>query len=322
MKNDINPEGPWPALGGGEWSETRAALHLWLQIAGKYRLERTPWVNHSWHATSYVTPRGLTTGIVPDKGRYVSLEFDFYDHQFLARSDSGAVKAFPLKNMTVADFFGSAKEAIAAVGGSTEIHAIPNELPDPVPFAEDTKPRPYDEGSVERFHQVLLRVNSVFFHFRTSFLGKVSPVHLFWGAMDLAISRYSGRRAPLHPGGFPHLSDEVTREAYSHEVSAAGFWPGGAASEEAIFYSYAYPEPEGFKKWKVEPEDGFYSSDMGEFLLPYDAVRSSDNPEETLMRFLISTYEAAADLGRWDRAELECPPGRPGVPREVKTPSS
>jgi hypothetical protein len=222
--------------------------------------------------------------------------------------------------MSVADFFRSAKEAIAAVGGSPVIHGIPNELPDPVPFSEDTKQRPYDARAVERFHQALLRIDSVFFRFRTSFLGKVSPVHLFWGALDLAVTRFSGRRAPLHPGGFPHLPDEVTREAYSHEVSSAGFWPGGGGIEEAMFYSYAYPKPDGFKTWKVEPEGAFYNLDMEEFMLPYEVVRSTDDPEETLMRFLFSTYEAAAELGHWDRAGLECPMGRPGVPREVKPP--
>lgn len=318
MSSKLNPVGSWPALKYGEWSETFATLHLWLQIAGKYRLERTPWVNHSWHATFYVTPRGLTTGIVPDQGRYVTLDFDFSDHHFAAHSDGGTVVTVPLRDMSVAEFFRRAKEAISTVGGSTEIHPIPNEIPDPIPFAEDTRQRPYDAGAIEQYHQALLNIQSVFFSFRTSFLGKVSPVHLFWGAMDLAVSRFSGRRAPLHPGGFPHLPDEVTREAYSHEVSSAGFWPGGGGIDEAMFYSYAYPEPEGFKTWKVEPEGAYYNPDMGEFLLPYETVRSSDDPEETLMRFLFSTYEAAAEPGNWDREGLECPLGQVGVPREVK----
>jgi len=322
MSGNHRPGGPWPILKYGEWSETFAALHLWLQIAGKYRLERTPWVNHSWHATFYVTPRGLTTGTVPDNGRYVTLDFDFCDHHFTARSDDGTVEAVPHRDMSIADFFRSAKEAIAAVGGSPEIHGTPNEMPDPMPFVEDTKKRPYDAGAVEQFHQALLRIDSAFFRFRTSFLGKVSPVHLFWGAMDLAVTRFSGRRAPLHPAGFPNLPDEVTQEAYSHEVSSAGFWPGGGGIEEAMFYSYAYPVPDGFRTWKVEPEGAFYDPDMGEFLLPYEAVRSADDPEETLMRFLFSTYEAAAELGHWDRGELECPLGRPGVPRKVKPPSA
>jgi len=318
MSRKHSPGGPWPALEYREWKETFEALHLWLQIAGKYRLERTPWVNHSWNATFYVTPGGLTTGIVPDNGRYVTLDFDFYDHHFAARSDGGSVETVPLRAMSVAEFFADAKEAIAAVGGSPGIHPIPNEIPDPVPFAEDTKQRPYDAGAVSRYHQALLRVDSVFLRFRTSFLGKVSPVHLFWGAMDLAVTRFSGRRAPIHPGGFLHLPDEVTREAYSHEVSSAGFWPGGGEIEEAMFYSYAYPEPDGFRTWKVEPEGTRYNADMGEFLLPYETVRSADDPEEMLMRFLFSTYEAAAEPGHWDRQELECPPGCPGVPREVK----
>jgi hypothetical protein len=314
-------ETPWPALPYDAWGETCTALHLWSQIAGKYRLAHAPWVNHSWHATLYVTPKGLTTGAVPDGERFISLSFDLCDHQFVARADGGATKGFPLEEMAVATFFGKAKEVIAAVGGSPVIHGAPNEVPDPVPFADDTKRRPYDRAAVERYHRALLSVEGVFSRFRTSFVGKVSPVHLFWGAFDLAVTRFSGRRAPAHPGGVPGLPDDVTREAYSHEVSSAGFWPGGPGVDGAMFYSYAYPEPDGFKDWKVQPADAHYDSNLGEFLLPYESVRSADDPDAVLMAFLESTYAAAAECGRWDRAALECEIGRPRVPRRVGVPA-
>jgi len=312
----------WPALRYDEWRETCSALHLWSQIAGKYRLAHAPWVNHSWHATLYLTPRGLTTGIVPDGERSISLDFDFFDHQLIARADGGRVAAFSLEEMAVADFFGKAKEVIAAVGGTASIHGAPSEIPDGIPFADDTRRRPYDRAAVERFHRVLLSVERVLSRFRTSFLGKVSPVHLFWGALDLAVTRFSGRRAPSHPGGVPALPDEVAREAYSHEVSSAGFWPGGAGADDAAFYSYAYPEPDGFKSRSVQPASASYDSRLGEFLLPYEAVRSAEDPEGALMAFLSSTYEAAAECGGWDRAALECEIGRPGVPRRVGVPEA
>ena len=312
----------WPALPYDEWRETCSALHLWSQIAGKYRLAHAPWVNHSWHATLYVTPRGLTTGLVPDAERSISLDFDFCEHRFVARAGGGEVEGFSLEAMTVADFFGRAKQAIAAVGGTATIHEAPSEMPDAVPFAHDTRQRPYDRAAVERFHQTLLSVERVFSQFRTSFLGKVSPVHLFWGAFDLAVTRFSGRRAPPHAGGIPALPDSVTREAYSHEVSSAGFWPGGAGAEDAMFYSYAYPVPAGFKSRSVQPASAFYDSKLGEFLLPYEEVRSSEDPDGTLMAFLRSTYEAAAESGAWDRAALECEVGRPRVPRRVGVPEA
>lgn len=315
-----NTNGSWPALPREAWKETCTALHLWSQIAGKYRLAHAPWVNHSWHATLYVTPRGFTTGVVPDGDRFISLDFDFCAHRFVAQADGGAVADFALEEMSVADFFARTKRAIAAVGGSPALHGIPSEIPDPVPFADDTALRPYDARAVERFHLALLGIEGIFSRFRTAFLGKVSPVHLFWGAFDLAVTRFSGRRAPRHPGGVPGLPDDVTREAYSHEVSSAGFWPGGGGADEAMFYSYAYPEPEGFKTWKVQPDGAFYDAKLREFLLPYETVRSAEDPEAMLMAFLRSTYEAAAESGRWDRAALECEVGRPGVPRRVGVP--
>jgi hypothetical protein len=311
------PREPWPAIRYHDWYETCSALHLWTQIVGKYRLAHTPWVNHSWHATLYVTPRGLTTGLVPDAGG-ITLDFDFVDHRLVARSASGATGGFALEPMSVAAFFDRTKKAIEGVGGTTTIHGVPSEVAEPIPFARDTQPRPYDADAVARYHQALLRIDPVFRQFRSSYLGKVSPVHLFWGALDLAVTRFSGRRAPLHPGGIPGLPDAVTREAYSHEVSSAGFWPGGSGAEDAMFYSYAYPEPAGFREAQVEPGDAGFDAALGEFLLPYEAVRASADPQAQLLRFLRTSYEAAAGRGNWDRAALDCEPGRPRVPRAVE----
>jgi hypothetical protein len=312
----------WPPLPYPDWRETCSALHLWSQIVGKYRLAHTPWVNHSWHATLYVTPRGLTTGMVPDRsGRYLALTFDFCDHALVVQADGGATDHFSLRAMSVADFYAQTKRVVASLGGTPDIHPAPNELPDPIPFAEDTRMRPYDTEAVERFHRALVLIERTFEQFRTGFVGKVSPVHLFWGALDLAVTRFSGRRAPLHPGGIPHLPDAITREAYSHEVSSAGFWPGGGGVDEAMFYSYAYPEPAGFAQHSVEPAAARYDTALHEFLLPYEAVRTAADPEGTLTQFLHSTYVAAAESGRWERSALECEPGRPRVPRLVVPPS-
>jgi hypothetical protein len=308
----------WPHLPYLPWRNTCAALHLWSQIVGKYRLAHTPWVNHSWHATLYVTPRGLTTGPVPDTGHTTTIDFDFHDHRLLVCSDRGASESFALEPMSIADFFERTKRAIAKVGGSPTIHGHPNEVPDPLPFAEDRDQRPYDAAAVERFHQALVRIDRVLNRFRTAFIGKVSPVHQFWGAFDLAVTRFSGRPAPIHPGGIPNLPDAVTREAYSHEVSSTGFWPGGMGVDEPMFYAYAYPIPRGFSEWHVEPVAAGFDEDLGEFLLPYAAVREAKDPEGTLLRFLVSTYEAAAVCGRWDRRALECEIGAPRVPRPIE----
>lgn len=307
----------WPRIPYAEWRETCAALHLWSQIVGKYRLAHTPWVNHSWHATLYVTPRGLTSGPVPDAGVLVTLRLDFCDHVFVAEAEGGARATFPLRPMSVAEFFGRTADAIRSVGGTPAMHGVPNEVADPVPFESDEAERPYDADAVRRFHRALVSITRVFEQFRTAYLGKVSPVHLFWGSFDLAVTRFSGRPAPLHPGGVPGLPDSVTQEAYSHEVSSAGFWPGGAGVEEAMFYSYAYPAPDGFKDRKAEPAEARFDDELGEFLLPYEAVRRSSDPERTLLLFLQSTYGAAADTGNWPRSALECEPGRPRIPRRV-----
>ncbi len=303
----------WPAIPFGKWQTTATALHLYLQIVGKYRLARTPWVNHSWHATFYPSPRGLSTSLIPDGDGGIEVEFDFMDHLVLGHCGSGTTSSFALEPMSVAYFHSRFVEMIHRLGGDPAFHGSPNELPDPVPFAEDTAARPYDADAVARFHRALVTIGHVFQDFRTGFRGKVSPVHLFWGSFDLAVTRFSGRRAPLHPGGIPHLPDDVTQEAYSHEVSSAGFWAGGGPVEEAAFYSYAYPGPDGFAEASVEPEAAYWDKDFGEFILTYEAVRTSADPEATLMAFLETTYEAAASLGNWDRT-LECARSLKGKP--------
>jgi hypothetical protein len=306
----------WPALPYDAWAETCSALHLWSQIVGKYRFAHTPWVNHSWHATLYVTPRGLTTGAVPDDDGVVTLSFDFHEHALVGETRD-ARASFPLEAMSVADFLERTTRLVRQLGGRMDIHAAPNEIPDGIPFAEDTARRPYDREAVRRFHDALVQIDRVFTRFRTGFLGKTSPVHLFWGSFDLAVTRFSGRRAPLHPGNIPALPDAVTQEAYSHEVSSAGFWPGGGGVDEPMFYSYAYPVPDGFADRPVEPAAARFDRQLGEFVLPYEAVRTSADPEGELMRFLQSTYTAAADLAGWDRSVLECEIGIPRVPRRL-----
>lgn len=307
----------WPAIPYGEWKETSDLLHRCCQIVGKYRLARTPWVNHAWHATFYVTPRGLSTGPIPDGRRCLTLLFDFVDHTVQGQSDDGGRGTFALEDMSVADFHARTKELVEALGGSFDIHGAPNELEDATPFVEDTEIRPYRADAVARFHGALRRIDRVFTHFRTGFLGKVSPSHLFWGSFDLAITRFSGRAAPLHPAGVPNLPDEVAQEAYSHEVSSAGFWPGGGGVEEPMFYSYAYPAPDDFAAQEVAPAQARFDAGLGEFLLPYAAVRDSDDPDAALTAFLQTTYEAAARTGGWDREALESELGRPGIPRAI-----
>ena len=307
----------WPEIPFAAWRDTCAALHLSAQVLGKYRLAHTPWQNHSWHATLYVTASGLTTSAVPDGPGAVDLEMDLLDHAVVGRASNGRSARFRLGPGTVADFHQRTLELVRFLGGTPEFDPHPNEIPGAIPFPEDHAPRPYDAGAVSRFFQALVQVDRVFKEFRTAFLGKSSPVHLFWGSLDLAVTRFSGRTAPRHPGGVPGLPDPVTREAYSHEVSSAGFWPGGGGVQDAAFYSYAYPAPEGFAQAKVRPAEASFDAKLGEFLLPYEAVRRARDPQSALRDFLWSTYEAAATLGRWDRATLECPPGRPGHPRAV-----
>lgn len=307
----------WPELHYYAWRETLDALHRWTQVVGKVRLAQTPWLNHGWHSALYVTTRGLTTSPIPHGQRSFSIDFDFVDHRLRIESADGVARALPLTERSVADFHDEVLDALAAMDLPVQIHGAPNEMPDATPFEEDREARPYDGAAVNRFWRALVSVHRVFSEFRTGFVGKSSPVHFFWGSFDLAVTRFSGRKAPPHPGGVPNLPDEITREAYSHEVSSAGFWPGGGGVEYPAFYSYAYPTPEGFADAAVSPGDASFHGDLGEFVLPYEVVRASASPERTLMSFLQSTYEAAADLGGWDRGDLECPLGRPGVPRPL-----
>jgi hypothetical protein len=298
---------PWPALPLEAWQDTYATLHLWLQIVGKIRLTQNPWVNHSWHVTLLVTATGLTTGRIPFADRAFQIDFDFVTHRLVIHCSDGGRTAIPLEPMTVATFYRRLMDALAGLGLSVEIHRRPNEIPDAIPFDRDEVHRSYDGEYASRFWRILVQAERVFLEFRALFIGKCSPVHLFWGAPDLAVTRFSGRPAPQHPGGVPGLPDWVAREAYSHEVSSAGFWPGGGPVPHAAFYSYAYPEPPGFAQARIAPSQAFYSPELREFILPYDAVRTSTNPDQTLLSFLQSTYQAAADLGKWDRAALERP---------------
>lgn len=307
----------WPDIPYPAWSETCAALHLFTQVLGKYRLARAPWVNHSWHATLYVSGRGLTTGVVPDGPNGIELSLDLVSHYVDGVGGDGRQGSFALEPMSVADFHARTMALITKLGGDARFHGRPSEIADAIPFVEDTRVRPYDAQAVTRFFQALGSINHVFQAFRTGFLGKVSPVHLFWGSFDLAVTRFSGRPAPLHPGGVPGLPDDVTREAYSHEVSSAGFWPGGGAIDYPAFYSYAYPAPAGFADAVVAPDGALYDKTLGEFLLPYDVVRRSADPRGALLAFLQSTYRAAADLGGWDVATLECAAGQPLKVRPV-----
>ena len=307
----------WPEIPFTAWRDTCAALHLYAQVLGKYRLAHTPWLNHSWHATLYVTASGLTTSPVPDGPGAIDLTLDLVEHTVVGRASDGRSARFNLGPGSVADFHQRTLELVRWIGGTPTLDPHPNEVPGAIPFPEDQAPRPYDSDAVRRFFDALVQVDRVFKQFRTSFLGKSTPVHLFWGSFDLAVTRFSGRPAPRHPGGVPGLPDAVTREAYSHEVSSAGFWPGGMGVDEAAFYSYAYPTPEGFAKAKVRPAAAFFDTKLGEFLLPYEAVQKARDPRSDLMDFLQSTYEAAAELGRWDRAALECSTGERGRPRAV-----
>src|SRR5579884_757423 len=307
----------WPALPLAAWQDTRDTLHLWTQIVGKVRLALTPWLNHSWHVALYVTARGLTTSPVPDRGRMFQIDFDFIDHLLWIRVSDGEYRQVMLRPVTVAEFYDDVMIALRELGIVVAIDAMPSEIADAAPFEKDIEHKSYDAEYAHRFWRILVATHEVFARFRTGFLGKASPVHFFWGSFDLAVTRFSGRHAPKHPGGVPHLPDAVAQEAYSHEVSSAGFWPGGGGYDEAAFYSYAYPAPAGFADARVKPADAFWSKELGEFLLPYEAMRALADPDTALIEFLQSTYDAAADLGHWDRANLECALGEPGKCRAV-----
>lgn len=296
---------PWPALPLDAWSDTCATLHLWTQIVGKIRLAQSPWINHGWNVTLYVTARGLTTSPIPHGTRTFQLDFDFIDHELSIQSSDGGTGTVALRPQSVASFYRRLWSELGKLDLDVKINAKPNEVQDPIPFARDERHAFYDSDYANRFWRVLAQSDRVFKRFRGRFVGKCSPVHFFWGAPDLAVTRFSGRAAPPHPGGIPNLPDAVTREAYSQEVSSCGFWPGGGAVPYPAFYSYSYPEPDGFADSPVKPGAAFYSRDLGEFILPYDAVRLAESPDDTLLEFLQATYEAAANLGGWDRKSLE-----------------
>ena len=306
----------WPDLTYSAWSETLATLHLWTQIVGKIRLTLTPWLNHSWHAPLYVTARGLGTSPIPIGAEIFEIEFDFVGHRLAVRTSRGAERSLPLRPQSVADFYRATIDLLASMGVAVAIKETPNEVPNPIRFSEDRIHASYDAAAAHRFWRALVQADRIFKLFRSGFLGKASPVHFFWGSFDLAVTRFSGRRAPLHPGGVPGLPDAVVREAYSHEVSSAGFWPGAEAFPRAAFYSYAYPEPAGFRARPVAP-GSYFDTTLGEFILPYDTVAQAGQPDALLLDFLSTTYVAAAETGGWDRAALECPLGVPGRVRPI-----
>ncbi|WP_235892498.1 DUF5996 family protein [Mycolicibacterium hodleri] len=303
----------WPELNVEEWASTRMTLHMWVQIVGKIRLARAPMVNHWWQVPLYVSSRGLTTSAIPYGAEAFEVEFDFIDHVLRISCSSGTTRTLDLRPQTVAQFYSEVMTALDSLSIPVSIWPSPVEVEPAIPFAEDDVHRAYDADHAHRFWRQLISANRVFHDFRAEFIGKVSPVHFFWGAMDLACTRFSGRTAPMHKGGAPHLADWVMVEAYSHEVSSCGFWPGG--STEGSFYSYAYPAPTNFDSWSVRPDSAYYGPGLGEFLLPYEAVRTSEAPERTLLQFLRSTYDAAANLADWDHAALEAhSPLMPSVP--------
>ena len=294
----------WPPLSLDDWQDTCTTLHLWTQIVGKIRLVQTPWINHSWHVPLYLTARGLTTGTIPYDDQIFQIDFDFFDHKLRIVTSAGQERTVALQPRTVADFYQAVMAALGELGVAVRIHTTPNEIPDAIPFEQDDTHGVYDAEATQRFWQVLLQSDRVFREFRSHFCGKVSPVHFFWGSFDLAVTRFSGRSAPPHPGGVPNLPDDVAQEAYCQEVSSAGFWPGTGLGYPA-FYSYAYPTPEGFKDAAVQPEAAFFHEGLGEFVLPYEAVREAADPDQALLGFLHSTYEAAAERAGWDVAGLK-----------------
>ena len=309
----------WPQLPYAAWQDTCDTLHLWTQIVGKIRLVQTPWLNHSWQVALYVTARGLTTSPIPYHERAFQIDFDFIDHVLWIRTSDGNFRQLLLRPTPVAQFYAELFAAMAELGLDVRITTTPCEIANPIPFDQDDQHAAYDRDYAGRFWRILLSLHKILAHFRTAFLGKASPVHFFWGSFDLAVTRFSGRPAPRHPGGVPYLPDAVAAEAYSHEVSSAGFWPGGGGPVDfAAFYSYAYPAPRDFAHAHVLPAQAFFSQELGEFILPYEAVRTAQTPKRTLMEFLQTTYDAAADLGRWDRGALECPLGEPGRPRLIR----
>ena len=314
MKPDVNAP-IWPDLSSPSLGATAETLQLWTQIVGKVRLARSPWLNHAWHATFHVSARGLATGLIPCGRVGLQIEFDLVAGELVLRVSDGGERRIRLEPGSPADFHAAVMDGLTVLEVATAIVATPNEMAEATPFPQDRRWRDYDADVARDYWRALVQVDRVLHRFRSRFLGKCSPVHLFWGGFDIAVTRFSGRRAPLHPGGIPHLPDDVTREAYSHEVSSAGFWPGGPGGP--CFYAYAYPTPDGFASAAVSPSQARFDAELGEFLLPHEAVRGASEPDLALLSFLQSTYEAAADLAGWDRAALECEEGRAGRPRPV-----
>ena len=306
----------WPDLPYPAWRDTAATLQLWTQIVGKVRLALTPWLNHSWQVPLYVTARGLGTSPIPIGNDILEIEFDFTDHRLAVRTSRGENRTLALEPQTVADFYRRVIDVLNSMGIAVAINEMPSEMPNPIRFSQDRTHAAYDADAAQRFWRVLVQADRIFKLFRSGFVGKASPVHFFWGSFDLAVTRFSGRPAPLHPGGVPGLPDAVAREAYSHEVSSAGFWPGNDAFPRAAFYSYAYPEPAAFRSRPV-PLGATFDATLGEFMLPYDTVRDAAEPDALLLDFLATTYAAAADAGHWDRAALECATGVPARVRPI-----
>ena len=307
----------WPELAYRNWRETAITLQLWTQIVGKIRLALTPWLNHGWQVPLYITSRGLGTSPVPAGREILEIDFDFIAHRLAVRTSLGAERFLVLAPQSVSEFYRQLMSQLHELGIAVSIHEMPNEVADPIPFSRDDRHCSYDAAAAHAFWRVLIQADRIFKQFRTGFVGKASPVHFFWGSFDLAVTRYSGRRAPRHPGGVPGLPDAVTRETYSHEVSSAGFWPGNDAFPAAAFYSYAYPEPKGFRHRAVT-SGAHFEEKLGEFILPYEAVRGAADPQGLVLDFLLKTYEAAADAAGWDRSNLECRPGVAGRVRPLR----
>lgn len=305
MSETAKATSPWPALPYAAWKDTLATLHLWAQIVGKIRLARTPWLNHSWNVVLYVTARGLTTTPMPDGDRTFEITFDFVDHTLGIVASDGGKASVPLRPMSVAAFHRELMGRLLDLGITVEIRTMPCELAECIPFDQDETNASYDAEWVSRYFRALAQADRVFKQFRTRFVGKSSPVHLFWGGFDLAVTRFSGRTAPRHPGGIPHMPGWVARDAYSHEVASVGFWPGADFLPETVFYAYAYPEPDGYPQARVLPAAAYYHQELREYVLPYEIVRSAPDPDAVLLDFAQSTYEAAADLAHWDRAALD-----------------
>lgn len=296
----------WPELKYKDWKDTLTTLHLWTQIVGKIRLRKMPWLNHSWHVTLYVSPCGLTTGSIPFEKGIFQIEFNFQTHKLILTSSTGKNESVGLYPRTVASFYKEVFKKLDQMGIRVSIHGSPNEVDPAIAFKHDELPRAYDQEKVTNFWQALLQIHNIFTRFRAGFSGKSSPVHFFWGGFDLAITRFSGKSAPPHLGSMPNMPLNIMQEAYSHEVSSCGFWPGNEVFPYAAFYAYSYPEPALYAKQQIEPKEAFYNEKMGEFLLPYESVRHAVNPQNQIMKFLNSTYEAAANTGLWNRQFLEC----------------